>query len=191
MQPRLYGTARSHFARIVRVLGLELGIEFDWVDVGNVADAELFGGNPLMQVPALDDGGRSVWGVQNICEYLVERAGKDPLGVRTSDWSETNLVYVVQGVMSAEVQLILAERAGMESRGGVFDKVRARLKNGLAFIEDHVGDEGPLRYSQVCVVSMWDHLRLYENASVADAPRIEAAVERLGRHASLAATRPR
>ena len=187
---QLFGTPRSHFARIVRVVAHELDVPFTWVDVGNVGAVERFGGNPLMEVPALVDGEQRVWGTQNACEYLVARAARDPLGVRTTDWDARNLVHVVYGVMSAEVAMILAARAGTPTDTPRFDKIRERLRTGLQYVDQHVSDAGPLAFSQVCAVSMWEHLLACDNAASGDAPRLEALSARLRDRSSLAGTRP-
>jgi glutathione S-transferase len=187
---QLYGTPRSHFTRVVRITCHELGLEPEQVDVGNVVTAQSFGGNPLMQVPVLVDGEREVWDSHNICRYLVERQGADPLGIESLDWAGRNLVAIIHGVMSAEVRLILAERCGMATTGAMFDKARETLRRGLAWIDERIESEAGLTYPAVCAVAMWDHLVLYGNADPTEAPRLVRVVERLGEHASIARTRP-
>lgn len=189
MSLTLYGTPRSHFTRIVRICCLELSLEVQWIDVGNVGDTHPFGGNPLMQVPVLVDGDRTVWDSHNICLYLVERQGADPLGVATLDWSDRNRVAVIHGVMSAEVRLILAARAGMSLTGIFFDKARQTIRDGLAWLETHLGEPTRLTYPAVCAVAMWDHLLLYRNATPEDAPRLDQLLRPLATHPSLAQTR--
>ncbi len=190
MHIRLHGTPRSHFTRVVRILCHELGLEVEEVDIGNAGTSEAFGGNPLMQVPVLVDGERAVWSSHDICRYLVERQGADPLGIESLDWQRRNLVSVIHGVMSAEVRLILAERCGMDTTGGVFDKARETLRRGLAWIDERIEGEVGLTYPAVCAVAMWDHLLFYGNAERAEAPRLARVVERLGEHASVVNTRP-
>lgn len=173
----------------MRILCRELSLEVELVDAGNVGTSQAFGGNPLMQVPVLVDGERAVWDSHNICRYLVERQGSDPLGVESLDWEGRNLVSVIHGVMSSEVRLVLAERCGMDTTGGVFAKARETLRSGLAWIDERIEDEG-LTYPAVCAVAMWDHLLLFRNAERGAAPRLERVVERLGEYASVVQTRP-
>lgn len=189
MAPKLYGTPRSHFTRIVRVVAHELSLPLAWVDVGNVGAAEAFGGNPLMQVPALDDDGHTIWGSDNVCRYLVERERKDPVGVTALDWRGRNLLSVIHGVMAAEVRLVLAERAGLSTDGEFFAKSRQTIRDGVAFVDTNLRDDGPLSYLQICAISMWDHLLLYDNAAPGQAPRIEALGQRLLDRASISQTR--
>jgi glutathione S-transferase len=187
---QLHGTPRSHFTRIVRITCHELGLELESVDAGNVVAAQSFGGNPLMQVPVLVDGERVVWDSHNICRYLVERQGADPLGMESLDWARRNLVSIIHGVMSAEVRLILAERCEMDTTGAMFDKARETLRRGLLWIDERIESEVGLTYPAVCAVAMWDHLLFYGNANRAEALRLDRVVERLGEHASVAGTRP-
>lgn len=190
MTLRLFGTPKSHFTRIVRIVGHELDLPFEVVDIGNVGAAETFGGNPLMQVPALADGPRSIWGTSNICRYLVGLADVDPLHVCTQDWSAVNLAYVIQGVMSAEVQLILAERSGLEAKGPRFDKIRSTIERGLAFVDGEIEVTAQFSYVHACAISMWDHLLLYENAMPSDSDALNAVARGFGERPSVVATRP-
>lgn len=175
---------------MVRILCHELSLEFDFVDVGNVATVQTFGGNPLMQVPVLVDGERTVWDSPNICRYLVEREGSDPLGIESLDWADRNMIAVIHGVMSAEVRLILGERTGMDLSGGMFEKARETLRRGLAWIDERIEGQVELGYASVCAVSMWDHLLLFGNAERSEAPRLDRFAQRLGERSSIAQTRP-
>ena len=187
----LYGTPRSHFTRIVRILGHELGLEYQWIDVGNIGTAEAFGGNPLMAVPVLADGDRTIWNSHDICRYLVEREQADPLGVETLDWMGRRFLTVIHGVMNAEVRLILAERSGLETRGVVvFDKTRETIRQGLGWLDANVETYRGLTYPAVCVTAMWDHLLFYDNASRVDAPAICSVVDALQERKSVIDTRP-
>lgn len=190
MTPDLYGTPRSHFTRIVRILCLELDLEVREIDVGNVGGAELFAGNPLMAVPVLVDAQNTIFDSHDICRYLVQRQGRDPLGVDGLDWAGHNMITVIRGVMTAEVRLILAARCGMDTTVGVFVKAREVLRSGLAWIDARIEEPVGLTYAGVCTVAMWDHLVLYELAEPNDAPSIARLATRLDDFASVAQTKP-
>lgn len=144
-----------------------------------------------MRVPVLVHGERTLWESDNICRYLVEQHGRDPLGVTSLDWSARNTLAVIHGVMDAEVRLILAERAGMDPRGGPFEKARGTVDRGLAWLDREVPSPGPeLDYVRTCLVAMWDHLLLYGNAGRQDAPRVAAVADALAARPSVAATCP-
>ncbi|HMR74839.1 MAG TPA: glutathione S-transferase family protein [Polyangiaceae bacterium] len=188
---QLFGTPRSHYTRVVRVLSLELSLDIEFRDTGNPGEAQPFGGNPLMKVPVLHDGDVVVWESDHICRYLVERAGSDPLGVARSDWAWRNAVAVAQGVMASEVTLVLAARSGLATEGAFFDKARATLRRGLAWFDERAADLQALDYRTVYMVAMWDHLILYNSVKISDTPQLaELAAALNAQHKSLADTRP-
>lgn len=132
---KLYYTPRSHFSRKVRILvaAWDLGVEL--VDVGNVADTSdiAFGHNPLMKVPALVDEGRLVIDSDHIAQHLVRAHDPDDrFAVLSEDTATLNARAVLNGIMAAEVELILAERTGIAiGRYARFDKMRASILAGL------------------------------------------------------------
>ncbi|QQR88587.1 MAG: glutathione S-transferase family protein [Myxococcales bacterium] len=190
MSLELYGTPRSHFTRIVRIVCHELDVDYRWIDVGNVAEAEPFGANPLMQVPVLVDEDLRVFDSHHICCYLVQRQKADPLGINALSWTDYNMLTVIRGVMHAEVRLVLAERCGMELVGGMFDKTRATLRHGLSWINDGIEEHGEFDYLRACAIAMWDHLLLYNNAEKTDAPRLRRILEQFNDRPSITQTRP-
>lgn len=110
---KLYFTPRSHFARKVRIL-LELyAIDYEQVDIGNVADSDKknFNDNPLMKVPVLLDGEQSIIDSDNIAQYIVKKYDKsDRYEVFTESIFDLNARAILNGIMSEEVKVILAER---------------------------------------------------------------------------------
>jgi len=84
-----------------------------------------------------------------------------------------NAVVVIQGVMSAEVDVLLTRRAG-QAEGPRQTKSRARMAAGLAWLAERVGGREGFSYVEVCGLAMWDHLLFYETAAQEDAPAVEA-----------------
>lgn len=164
---RLYYTPRSHYSRKVRMLlgGLHLPVEL--VNVGNVADSNptTFGDNPLMKVPTLVDGEQIIFDSDHIAQYLVRTY--DPLDtfqVLTTRIDDLNARSVMNGVMAAEVELILAERTGLDTKAHRrFDKMRDAILAGLGWIENHV-ERFPQKpsYLGFHLIALWDHLTLYQ-----------------------------
>ena len=102
-----------------------------------------------------------------------------------------NARAVMNGVMSTEVELILAERSGIDTRAlARFDKMRAAIDAGLAWLERHA-DAFPAQPSYLAfhLVAMWDHLALYGPCPL-DYPRLHAIVARTGQLSLVAANRP-
>lgn len=163
---QLHYTPRSHFSRKVRILLDGLGVEVELIDAGNVAEASPapYGPNPLMKVPTLIDGTQSIFDSDHIAAYLVRKFDPaDRFDVLATDAETLNARVVMNGVMAAEVELILAERTGLDTRTHRrFDKLRESIHQGLAWLEARSGrwPRDPT-YLAFHVVAMWDHLALY------------------------------
>ncbi len=193
---RLVCTPRSHFSRKVRLLVDALGLEVELCDAGNVAQANApaFGPNPLMKVPTLvDDEGRAVFDSDHIAAWLVRRFDpSDRFAVLTTDTDVLNARAVMNGVMAVEVELILAERTGLDTAHARFAKMRASLLQGLAWIETRADVfPQPPSYLGFHLLALWEHLALYALVPL-DFPRLE---KRVAHHAQAwpfaARSRPR
>lgn len=163
---KLFYTPRSHFARKVRILLKALQVDVELIDAGNAADSDpaLFGPNPLMKVPTLVDGEQIVFDSDHIAAYLVRKCDpSDRFDVLTADADTLNARAVMNGVMAAEAELILAARTGIDtSAHRRFDKMRESVRNGLSWLDAHHGlfPREP-SYLTFHAVSMWDHLAFY------------------------------
>jgi glutathione S-transferase len=191
---RLYYTPRSHFSRKVRILLDAWDVAVEQVNVGNVADAqpEQFGAHPLMRVPALLDGEQWVFESDHIAAYLMRRFDPaDRFAVGSTDVDTLNARAVMNGIMAAEVELILAERTGIDVRAHArFDKLRQSITQGLGWLSDHAALFGKSpSYAGFHLVCLWDHLRLYGVVEL-DHPPLEQAVRALDRLPYVNRSRP-
>lgn len=164
---KLLYTPKSHFARKVRILIDALSLDVELLDAGNVADnsPDIFACNPLMKVPTLIDGKQVVFESDLIAHYIVNQSDpKDQFKVLTQDWPTLNARAVMNGVMSAEVELIMAERSGINTEKYTrFDKLRNVVVLGLEWLEQHAKVfKGQPSYCGFHLVSLWDHLLLYK-----------------------------
>lgn len=191
---KLFYTPKSHFSRKVRILLAALKLEAKLVDVGNVANSsvDIFGPNPLMKVPTLIDDEQMILDSDYIAQYLVKKYDpKDQFRVLTSDVNELNLRAVMNGVMSAEVELILAKRTGIEVESlQRFNKIKETISRGLEWLELRVNlFPSKLTYSSIHLCCMWEHLDLYKVVSL-DYPALAELVKELGQIKYIADTRP-
>jgi glutathione S-transferase len=192
---KLHYTPRSHFSRKVRILLDAWQVPVELIDAGNVGDMapEAFGPNPLMKVPALIDGDRSILDSDHIARYLVRR--HDPLdtfAVLTEEVPLLNARAVMNGVMAAEVEVLLARRAGLDTTGlRRFDKILDSIRRGLDWLETHaaVVPQAP-SYAGFHLTCLWDHLTLYGLVPLAH-PRLQAHATRLSQLPYVAASAPR
>ncbi|WP_299939671.1 glutathione S-transferase family protein [uncultured Microbulbifer sp.] len=180
---KLYYTPSSHFSRKVRIIIDALNLCIELIDIGNVAEQAVgvFGPNPLMKVPTLIDNGGPVFESDYIVQYLIQQFDSiDRFHVLKNNTKVLNARAVMDSIMSAEVELILAERTGINTDAYPrFDKTRSSINNGLDWLESHaevfLGQPSYLRFQ---LNSMWDHLALYGLVSF-DYPRLRDSVERL------------
>lgn len=191
---QLHYTPRSHFARKVRIVLGALAIDCDLVDAGNAAgsDPALFGPNPMLKVPTLVDGGQVVFESDHIAAWLVRRHDPaDRFDVLTTDADALNARAVMNGVMSAEAELILAERTGIDIRAHArFDKMRASMRLGLQWLDARFAPTAnDPTYLDFHLVSLWDHLALYDVVPL-DYPRLRERAARIDELPYVAATRP-
>lgn len=177
---QLYYTPRSHFSRKVRILLAALAIEVELIDCGNVAEhsPEVFGPNPLMKVPTLLDGQKLVFDSDQICSYIVRRFDEaDQYGVLSQQLDIVNTRSVMNGIMTAGVELVLGARSGIDiNQYQRYDKLRATITSGLQWLEQHsaIFDLRPT-YLGFHLTAMWDHLKFFA-ATPLHYPKLEAVV---------------
>lgn len=164
---QLFATPLSHFSRKVRLLLDHYELDYEFIDVGNVANAnvDLFQGNPLMKVPVLRDA--ALWLIESdhIAAYLARKYDpEDQYQVLTTAPAALNTRAVLNGIMADEVKIILAERTGLGTKDhAFFQKARASIENSLRWLEDHAGNFNPRRagYLEFHLACMWEHLQYY------------------------------
>jgi len=193
---QLYYTPRSHFSRKVRILMAALDLSAELLDVGNVADTNelAFGPNPLMKVPTLVDGTVVVFDSDHICQYLVQKYDPlDQFGVLILEVDVCNARAILNSIMAAEVDLILAARTGVATEHHPrFDKVKLVIRYGLEWLEKHSAlfSTWPLSLS-FHLVCMWDHLLLFGNMPTDLAlPNLAARIHQLEDLPYISSTKP-
>lgn len=166
----LFGTARSHFTRKIRLLLDHLQYEYEFLDIGDVSQIEFknFQFNPSLSVPVFKDKGQVIYDSDNIAAYIVRNYDEqDRYGVLTQDIKILNARAIINSAMSAEVRLILAERTGIETENiAYFDKARAVIFNCLQWCEENVDlfQSKDLSYLTFHLISFWDHVHFYSLA---------------------------
>lgn len=145
---QLYGTPPSHFTRKVRVLLQELGAPYEFVKLEKILEtgADKFANNPLHLFPVLVDGASHIFDSDAICEYLIERNGKQK-GWGSFFPSEVNKTHdrqrlvVINGGMKAGVSIIRARRSGIEdwSKHAYLRQEMAAIGGALHWLERDLG----------------------------------------------------
>lgn len=138
---QIVGRRSSLFTRVPLVLAHERGVPIEIVVVKDMTelDANAYGGNPALKLPALvrDDGGR-VFGAMNIARIIAADARvvwpEDMHGDRARNAHE-----LLAHVMAAQIQLIMGTIVGkLDANGIVFAKVRRGLEGSLAWLDANV-----------------------------------------------------
>lgn len=192
---KLYFTPRSHFSRKVRVLLDAWSLDVQLIDAGNVAGTspEAFGPHPLLKVPTLVDDDSCIIESDHIAQYLARRHDpQDTFGVLTCDLELLNARAVMNGVMAAEVEVILARRTGIDTGAHErFTKIIGSIQAGLDWLEAHADafPESPT-YAGFHLTCLWDHLALYDVVELGH-PRLREHVGRMSALPYVAASAPR
>lgn len=160
---KLFYTPKSHFARKVRILAAALDIPLKLENIRNTfgMDPVVFGNSPLMKVPTLQTEKGLILDSDVICEFLVRHYDiDDRFQVLTNDLDRINARTVMNGIMSAEVELVLATLRGMDTLlSERLEKMRLTVTHGLAWLEQRSElFAGAPDYLGFHLVSMWDHL---------------------------------
>ncbi len=192
---KLLYTPRSHFARKVRILTEALKLPLTLIDVGDVgaAEAALFGPNPLLAVPTLLHGEAMVVDSDHIAAWLVRRFDpEDRFKVLTTHTESLNARAVMNGLMAREVEILLAERSGLDTRGlPRFEKMRQSLRGGLQWLEARAADFSDTPdYSVFHLLCLWQHMHINRLID-ARYPALEALVQRWVDWPPIANTAPR
>jgi glutathione S-transferase len=194
---KLYGTPRSHFTRKIRILLLELGLDFELVELPGLlaGAATTYGDNPLMRVPTLVDGDQLVIDSDHIARYIVDRHDPgDRFGVRRESVADGNRLAVINGIMANEVVLILTKRGGLDDLSGssYFSKLVTAIDHGLAWLDRETDPHASgFDYRDIALVCMWQHAAFYQLASDPQQHhRIAARVAQFAARPSVASTAP-
>lgn len=189
---KIVGTARSHFTRKVRILLDAYNLDYDFEDVGNVADATAFAENPLMKVPTFFYEGQWLIESDHIAAFLTRKfMANDPYQVLTNDPTLLNFRAVINGIMAQEVEILLAERTGIDTHHVRFQKMRKSIALALSWLEkEHSYFPKDPSYCGFHLVCMWDHLKLYKTTELAF-PQIEELVQTLSEIHFVAKSQPK
>ena len=75
---QIVGRRSSLFTRMPLIFAGELGVPFDFVPIYDMTELgpDVYAGNPALKLPILRANGSVLFGAQNICRALAERASK-------------------------------------------------------------------------------------------------------------------
>lgn len=129
-----------------------------------------YSGNPALRMPVLRDADSVLFGAENICRALAERAKTPALIVWPEDLCDVpsrNAHELVWHCMAAQVQILMGTHVGKLPADNVFfAKARAGLDGALGWLDEHVADvvaslprQRRLSLFEVALYCLIDHLR--------------------------------
>ncbi len=151
---RLYFTPGSPFARAIRIMLAELGLDWE-PDVARLKDSagERAKRSPVLQVPTLVDNGLTLWDSGLIAAYLLATypapaAGEAPPLARAitrpgHEWMDHRLFATVQTLGESTVLVSQLRWSGTTARDNAFiGRNVERILGLLAWFETQLADDG-------------------------------------------------
>ncbi|MDY6946730.1 MAG: glutathione S-transferase [Pseudomonadota bacterium] len=141
---QIVGRRSSHFTRMTRIFAEELGVPYELVPIYDITERQPdnYAQNPALKLPILrgDDG--VVFGAENICRTLADRAPASLQIVWPEQLRENvsrNAQELVWHCMTAQVQIVFGTGlAGLPADNMYFEKARLGFQGALAWLDAHL-----------------------------------------------------
>lgn len=176
---QIVGRRSSHFTRLTCVFAEELGVAYEVAPVYDmtVLDPAIYADNPALKIPILrcDDG--VIFGAENICRVLAERASNAPRIV----WPEQlkgslsrNAQELVWHCMAAQVQIVFGTVAAkLPAENLYFEKARTGFAGALSWLDANLSTvlsalpvERQLSLFEASLFCLIDHLQFRKTVPV-------------------------
>jgi glutathione S-transferase len=192
---KFYSSLLSHYSRKARILLDLYEADYEFCDVGNVAEGDMksFADNPLMKVPVLVDGANWIIESDHIAGYIVSKFDPaDRYRFNPASLFHLNARAVLNGLMGDEVKIILARRAGVPTeKYTFFDDALEAIRNGLSWLETHADsfNANEPGYTEFHLTCAWEHISHYELVPL-PYPKLKKIVEAVLKNKTIAKTSP-
>jgi glutathione S-transferase len=141
---QIVGRRSSHFTRIARIFAEELGLAYDVVPIYDMTakSSATYADNPALKLPILRTEDGIVFGTENICRALAERAHESsaivwPEQLRAS--ISRNAQELVWHCMTAQVQIVFGTLvAKLPAENLYFEKARTGFEGALSWLDAHL-----------------------------------------------------
>jgi glutathione S-transferase len=195
---RIFGTTTSPYVRRVRVVALELGLSFEWMDTASEAgQAELRALSPVWKVPVVELEEEPIFDSRVITEHLVRRHPSGPIAaVDESDLHARNVITVIDGALDSLINALYLQRDGLGSAQSAYvAKQHERAGASLAWLEARVDDVWLTKarafgLAELALVTALEWMRFREMYPVGRHEGLVRCLEHHGARESLRATRP-
>jgi glutathione S-transferase len=184
---QIVGRRSSHFTRITRIFAEELGLSYEVVPIYDMTaqDTAIYANNPALKLPILRIGEDVVFGTENICRAMADRAQKSSAVV----WPEQlrgnvsrNAQELVWHCMTAQVQIVFGTAiAKLPADNLYFEKARLGFAGALEWLDAHVSEalnalpaSRQLSMFEASLFCMIEHLHFRKTLPVEQYSNIEA-----------------
>lgn len=184
---QIVGRRSSHFTRITRIFAEELGLPYEVVPIYDMTaqDSAVYANNPALRLPILRSGEEVVFGTENICRAMADRAQKSVAIV----WPEQlrsnvsrNAQELVWHCMTTQVQIVFGTAiAKLPADNLYFQKARLGFAGALGWLDAHVSDalnalpaSRQLSMFEASLFSMIEHLHFRRTLPVEQYSNLEA-----------------
>lgn len=156
--PLLYGSATSPFARMTKIYGELLGINFNYKDI-DIYNAEFIDEhNPLRQVPTMVMGDFAIFDSRTIFRYFENLANRN---VKDENFQQATRISLALGMADAclqyRMEMMLPEDEQNEAR---ILKLKARMNRSLERLEAWAGliSAGEVRLEQIVIACALEYV---------------------------------
>lgn len=194
---QILGRTGSLFTRMPLIFAEELNVAYDFVPVADLTALEpsSYAGNPALRLPILRQNGEALFGAQNICRAIAERA-EDWIHIvwpeDCGDPRSRNAHELVWHCMNAQVQLLMGEFVGnLPMDNIVFAKARVGLENSLNWLDEHLAEimsilpeNRTLSLFEVALFCLVEHLEFAKTVTVGNRPSLVSFAAAFGERPS-------
>lgn len=194
---QIVGRRSSHFTRLACIFAEELAVAYDIVPIYDMTqrDPGIYADNPALKLPILRIEDRTVFGTENICRTIAERARASAEIV----WPEQlrgdvsrNAQELVWHCMTAQVQIVFGTvLAKLPADNLYFEKARAGFEGALACLDAHLPEalealppSRQLSLFEASLFCMMDHLQFRKTVPVERYSVLQAFVRSFGERPS-------
>lgn len=141
---QIVGRRSSLFTRLPLIFAEELAVPYEVVPVFDMTETEpeIWSDNPAMKLPVLRTEGSVLFGAQNICRAIAERAGVRKRIVwpeELRDDLSRNAQELVWHCMAAQVQIVFGTIINtLPADNPYFSKARTSFERSLSWLEENL-----------------------------------------------------
>lgn len=194
---QIVGRRSSHFTRLTRIFAEELDIAYEIVPIYDMTprDPAVFADNPALRVPILRTRDGVLFGTENICRAIAERAQSPGMVVwpeQLRDNVSRNAQELVWHCMAAQVQIVFGTViAKLPGDNLYFEKARAGLTGALTWLDAHIAaalnalpPSRTLSLFEASLFCLVEHLQFRATVPVDGYPALVSFAREFGERAS-------